>query len=101
MTRPARIEHGEVATRVAQAAIGERRLSAMRPIPRRGLSRIEAAMYLGVGANKFDEMVTDGRMPKPKCIDTRKVWDILAIDRAFDLLPDEDGPPTGSTWEDA
>ncbi len=46
-------------------------------------------MYLGVGANKFDEMVTDGRMPKPKCIDTRKVWDIMALDVAFDQLPDE------------
>jgi hypothetical protein len=33
------------------------------------VSRIEAAMYIGVGANKFDEMVEDGRMPTPKCID--------------------------------
>jgi predicted DNA-binding transcriptional regulator AlpA len=101
MTRPAHIEHGDVATRVVRAAMGQRRLSAMRPVPRRGLSRIEAAMYLGVGANKFDEMVTDGRMPKPKRIDNRKIWDIIALDQAFDLLPDEDGPPTGGTWDDA
>jgi hypothetical protein len=31
-------------------------LSNVRPIPRRGLSRDEAAMYLGVSANKFDEL---------------------------------------------
>lgn len=41
-------------------------LSEIRPIPRRGLSREEAAMYVGVGSTKFDEMVNDGRMPKPK-----------------------------------
>jgi hypothetical protein len=34
-----------------------------RPIPRRGLSRVEAAMYIGISASKFDEFVRDGRMP--------------------------------------
>jgi hypothetical protein len=80
--------------------MGERRLSAIRPIPRRGLSRIEAAMYVGIGANKFDEMVEDGRMPKPKCIDNRKVFDIVALDQAFDLLPDDDSGQIDRTWED-
>ena len=36
---------------------------------RRGLSRVEAAEYIGVGASKFDAMVSDGRMPKPKKIE--------------------------------
>jgi hypothetical protein len=81
-------------------AMGERRLSAIRPIPRRGLSRIEAAMYVGIGANKFDEMVEDGRMPRPKCIDNRKVFDIVALDQAFDLLPDDDSGQIDRTWED-
>ncbi len=30
--------------------------------PRRGLRRDEAALYIGVGATKFDEMVADGRI---------------------------------------
>jgi excisionase family DNA binding protein len=30
------------------------------------MSRDEAARYVGVGATKFDEMVQDGRMPRPK-----------------------------------
>ena len=47
-----------------------------KPIPRRGLSREEAAMYVGVSATKFDEMRVDGRMPRPKQIDGRKVWDV-------------------------
>lgn len=57
------------------------------PPTRRGLSRVEAADYIGVGASKFDAMVADGRMPQPKRIDARTVWDVRALDRFFDLLP--------------
>lgn len=60
------------------------------PPTRRGLSRVEAAEYIGVGASKFDAMVADGRMPKPKRIDGRRVWDVRALDRSFDLLPGGD-----------
>jgi excisionase family DNA binding protein len=55
--------------------------------PRRGLSRDEAAVYIGVSRRKFDELVDDGRMPKPKMIDARRVWDIRSLDLAFDALP--------------
>jgi len=55
-------------------------------LPPRGLRREEAAEYIGVSVGKFDEMVTDGRMPQPKRIDARKVWDLRAVDRAFDAL---------------
>ena len=66
-----------------------------RPIfqPVRGLSRIEAAQYVGVGVSMFDQMVEDGRMPHPKQINTRKVWDRVAVDHYFDELPDENTPP--------
>lgn len=74
-------------------------LSEVRPIPRRGLSREEAAMYVGVSATKFDALVVDGRMPRPKRIDGRKLWDVRKLDVAFEALPDEDGG--GSTWADA
>ena len=57
------------------------------PAPvRRGLSRAEAAEYIGLGTTKFDALVNDGRMPKPKRIDGRTVWDRVAVDRAFDEL---------------
>ena len=36
-------------------------------------------------------MVRDGRMPKPKPINARKVWDRLRLDQAFEALPDVDG----------
>jgi len=63
--------------------------SGFRPVPRRGLSRLEAAIYVGVSVTKFDELVSDGRMPQPKRIDARKVWQIRALDQAFDGLPGE------------
>jgi predicted DNA-binding transcriptional regulator AlpA len=66
-------------------------LSHLRPIPRRGLSRVEAAIYVGVSPTLFDQMVKDGRMPIPKRINGRVVWDLLALDEAFEALPDEHG----------
>ena len=37
----------------------------------RGLRREEAARYIGVGASKFDQMVADRQMPKPKKVGGR------------------------------
>jgi predicted DNA-binding transcriptional regulator AlpA len=76
-----------------------RALSYVRPVPRRGLSRDEAAMYIGVSAGKFDDMINDGRMPTPRRIDARKVWDVRELDLAFDALPRDDAL-AGNSWED-
>ena len=54
---------------------------------RRGLNRLQSANYIGCSATKFDEMVDDGRMPGPKRIDGRKVWDVRELDLAFEALP--------------
>jgi len=75
-------------------------LSAVRPIPRRGLSRVEAAIYVGVSPGKFDELVADRRMPAPRRIDRRKVWDVRDLDVAFDALPSENPQSQGSSWDD-
>jgi hypothetical protein len=53
-------------------------------------------MYVGISAAKFDELVADGRMPAPVRIDSRKVWDIRALDLAFDALPTENA---ANSWE--
>jgi predicted DNA-binding transcriptional regulator AlpA len=55
----------------------------------RGLSREQAAAYVGVGVTLFDAMVDDGRMPRPKRLNARLVWDRLQLDRAFEAIPDE------------
>jgi predicted DNA-binding transcriptional regulator AlpA len=65
-------------------------VSDSRPTPIRGLDRDQAATYIGVSASKFDELIKDGRMPPPKRIDGRVVWDIRQIDKYFDRLPGGD-----------
>lgn len=62
--------------------------------PPRGLSREESARYVGVSATKFDQMIVDQIMPKPKRIGGRVVWDRIALDMAFNTLP-EDGAQEG------
>ena len=64
-------------------------LRSSRPILRRGLSRVEAAMYLGISPSKFDEMRKDGRVGPAKVIDGRKIFDVRTLDENFDALPDE------------
>lgn len=57
--------------------------------PPLGLSREDAAHYIGISATKFDQLVADRRMPRPKRIDGRVVWDRRAIEAAFTELPDD------------
>ncbi len=54
-----------------------------------GLSEEEAAAAVGLGATKFRELVTSGRMPKPRRIDGRKVWDVDELRATFKSLPHE------------
>ena len=56
----------------------------------RGLTRGQSAAYIGTGTSKFDEMVKDGRMPKPKRVGSRNIWDRCGLDTAFEELPSED-----------
>ncbi|MFZ4807191.1 MAG: hypothetical protein ACOYLQ_08025 [Hyphomicrobiaceae bacterium] len=56
----------------------------------RGLARECAAAYVGVSATLFDEMVSDGRMPTPRVVGARRIWDLRALDKAFERLPGQD-----------
>ena len=58
-------------------------------VPRRGLSRQEAARYIGISVTLFDELVAKREMPKPFNIRSRKLWDIRALDAAIDALVDQ------------
>jgi predicted DNA-binding transcriptional regulator AlpA len=66
----------------------------------RGLSRAEAAHYIGVSPSLFDQMVRDGRMPAPKSINARKVWDRKRLDEAFEALPDT-SDSGANPWDEA
>lgn len=56
----------------------------------RGLSRVQAAAYVGVSASTFDKMIRDALMPKPVRIYSRTVWDIRKLDQFFAALDSED-----------
>jgi len=75
-------------------------LSQTRSTPRRGLSLVEAALYIGVSPTKFDQMVADGRMPMPRRIDARRIWDIHALDISFDALPGGEEHIEINSWDD-
>jgi len=70
-------------------------------LPPRGLCREVAAAYIGIGGTKFDQMVKEGTMPKPRIHGGRKLWDRSELDVAFSDLPHE-GETSGSRnpWDD-
>jgi predicted DNA-binding transcriptional regulator AlpA len=62
------------------------------------ISRDAAAAYVNVSPTTFDEMVGDGRMPRPKRLGgRRKAWDVRALDAAVDCL--EDCNNDNDTWD--
>lgn len=65
----------------------------------RGLSRVEAARYIGISPSTFDKLVKDRRMPEPKRINARAIWDLHELDLAFAALPGGDAEHADS-WGD-
>jgi predicted DNA-binding transcriptional regulator AlpA len=68
-------------------------------LPPRGLSREQAAAYVGVSPSLFDMLIKDGRMPPPKRINSRVVWDRLKLDVAFEALDGTDADGTCDEWK--
>jgi hypothetical protein len=63
--------------------------SRVRPMVRRGLSRLEAAAYIGISPSKFDELRKTNRIPPPKVLDGRLIFTTERLDEFLDALPDE------------
>jgi hypothetical protein len=63
--------------------------SQARPTPRRGLSRTEAAAYIGISPSKFDELRKANRIAPPKVLDGRLIFTVERLDEFLDALPDE------------
>ncbi|WP_413709820.1 hypothetical protein [Rhizobium sp. Rhizsp82] len=71
----------------------------------RGLARVAAAAYVGIGATTFDTMVATGEMPSPRKARGRVLWDRFELDEAFDALPRDEArlslPSTpDNPWDD-
>ena len=58
---------------------------------RRGLDENEAAVYLSLSPSFFRKLVTQGRMPRPRLVGERRIWDVEELDLAFKALPREGG----------
>lgn len=67
-------------------------------LPPRGLSRTEAAAYIGVSPSLFDILVKDGEMPRPKAIRSRRIWDRWQVDKSFSASDGGD-PDDTEDWE--
>lgn len=65
-----------------------------------GLGELEAAGPIGISASKFRSMVKDGRMPSPRRIDGRVVWDVDELRAAFKTLPHEGESEMADSWAD-
>jgi hypothetical protein len=74
-------------------AQAERRSTTIRPMLRRGLSRVEAAAYIGVSPSKFDQLRRSGRLAAPKVLDGRLIFTVERLDEFLDALPDENQTP--------
>jgi hypothetical protein len=77
-----------------------REISAALPIVF-GLSEAEAAAAIGISATKFRELRKTKRMPDPRKIDGRLVYDVDELRAAFKAMPhDADEAGELDTWSD-
>jgi predicted DNA-binding transcriptional regulator AlpA len=65
-----------------------------------GLGEVEAAAAIGISASKFRALVNDGRMPLPRRIDGRTVWDVDELRAAFKALPHDGESEKADSWAD-
>lgn len=65
-----------------------------------GLPEIEAAAAIGISASKFRSLVGEKRMPSPRRLDGRNIWDVDELRAAFKALPHEDESEKANSWAD-
>jgi hypothetical protein len=66
-----------------------------------GLSELEAAAAIGISATKFRELRKAKRMPAPRRIDSRLVYDVDELRAAFKAMPHDAEETEGAdTWAD-
>lgn len=73
---------------VADGMADKKTISANLPL-RRGLTEIEAAVYISLSPSFFRRLVQQGVMPRPRVAGRRRIWDIEELDAAFRTLPRE------------
>jgi hypothetical protein len=96
--RPPRSSDDKNAVCASRITITAHAISATRPSIRRGLSRGEAATYLGISPSKFDELRKANRIAPPKVLDGRLIFMVERLDEFLDTLPDENQQADDGEW---
>jgi hypothetical protein len=65
-----------------------------------GLAEAEAAAAIGISAAKFRTLVKDKRMPSPRRLDSRNIWDVDELREAFKALPHDGEKEISDSWAD-
>jgi predicted DNA-binding transcriptional regulator AlpA len=65
-----------------------------------GLGEPEAAAAIGISVSKFRTLVNGKRMPSPRRLDGRNIWDVDELRAAFKALPHSDEEEMPDTWAD-
>lgn len=71
----------------------KRRVGGGLTVPQLGVDREVAARMVGVGASLFQNMVADGRMPRPKAAGNRSIWLVTELQAALEALPESNHLP--------
>jgi hypothetical protein len=64
------------------------------------LGEVEAAAAIGISATKFRALVEEKRMPSPRRLDGRKIWDVDELRAAFKALPHAHEDEKADSWAD-
>jgi hypothetical protein len=65
-----------------------------------GLGEVEAAAAIGISASKFRTLVVEKRMPSPRRLDGRNIWDVDELRAAFKALPHLEESDKANSWAD-
>jgi hypothetical protein len=65
-----------------------------------GLGEAEAAAAIGISTTKFRSLVVEKRMPSPRRLDGRNIWDVDELRAAFKALPHGDETEKPDSWAD-
>lgn len=58
-----------------------------------------AAALIGIGEGTFRDMVADGRMPEPRPIGSRVLWDTEEVRAAWRAIPKRGQSAKANTWD--
>lgn len=70
------------------------------PTPRIAFGRDEASASLGISRNLFNAMVDDGRMPRPRVVNGRRLWFVDEVRAAFAAIPRDGDEASSNPWDE-